>query len=152
MYVKVTNGAVNQFPYTIGQLRRDNPNVSFPKQIPTETLAVFDVFPVVREDLPEYNERTQNVVSAEQPELVNGSWVLSHSVEDKSAEEIQEHHDAMAQKNREDRNKLLAETDHFALSDNTLTTEMATYRQALRDLTSHVNWPFLNDSDLPVKP
>jgi len=32
------------------------------------------------------------------------------------------------------RNKLLAETDYLALSDNTLTTAMATYRTALRDL------------------
>ena len=32
------------------------------------------------------------------------------------------------------RNRLLAETDYLALSDNTLTTAMATYRTALRDL------------------
>ena len=32
------------------------------------------------------------------------------------------------------RNRLLAETDYLALSDNTLTTDMATYRTALRDL------------------
>ena len=33
------------------------------------------------------------------------------------------------------RNRLLEETDHFALSDNTLSTDMATYRQKLRDIT-----------------
>jgi len=32
------------------------------------------------------------------------------------------------------RNKLLAETDYLALSDNTLSDNMTTYRQALRDL------------------
>ena len=36
---------------------------------------------------------------------------------------------------RSKRNRLLAETDYLALSDNTLTTTMSTYRQALRDLT-----------------
>ena len=35
---------------------------------------------------------------------------------------------------RSKRNRLLAETDYLALSDNTLTTAMATYRTALRDL------------------
>ena len=33
------------------------------------------------------------------------------------------------------RNRLLAETDHLALSDNTLSTEMTNYRQSLRDIT-----------------
>lgn len=34
------------------------------------------------------------------------------------------------------RNSKLQETDHLALSDQTLTTEMTTYRQALRDITN----------------
>jgi len=33
------------------------------------------------------------------------------------------------------RNALLAETDHLALSDNTLSDAMATYRTQLRDIT-----------------
>ena len=36
---------------------------------------------------------------------------------------------------RAKRNKLLADTDYFALSDNTMTEEAKTYRQALRDIT-----------------
>tara|TARA_R100000544_G_C2223533_1_gene59081 strand:- start:55 stop:342 length:288 start_codon:yes stop_codon:yes gene_type:complete len=35
---------------------------------------------------------------------------------------------------RRRRNNLLAETDYLALSDGTLTSDMTTYRQALRDL------------------
>jgi hypothetical protein len=37
---------------------------------------------------------------------------------------------------RNKRNKLLAETDYLALSDQTMTAEMTTYRQALRDITN----------------
>jgi len=37
---------------------------------------------------------------------------------------------------RTKRNKLIAETDYLALSDQTLSTEMSTYRQALRDITN----------------
>jgi hypothetical protein len=36
---------------------------------------------------------------------------------------------------RAKRNKLLADTDYLALSDNTMTEEARTYRQALRDIT-----------------
>jgi len=54
---------------------------------------------------------------------------------------------------RRKRNKLLAETDHLALSDNTLSDAMATYRQALRDITDDVTT--LDDIDgitWPTKP
>ena len=34
------------------------------------------------------------------------------------------------------RNNLLAQTDYLALSDQTMTAEMTTYRQALRDITN----------------
>ena len=36
---------------------------------------------------------------------------------------------------RAKRNKLLADTDHYALSDQTLSDDMRTYRQSLRDIT-----------------
>jgi len=37
---------------------------------------------------------------------------------------------------RQKRNALLKSTDYLALSDNTLSAEMTTYRQALRDITN----------------
>ena len=37
---------------------------------------------------------------------------------------------------RSKRNNLLAQTDYLALSDQTMTAEMTTYRQALRDITN----------------
>jgi len=51
---------------------------------------------------------------------------------------------------RQKRNRLIAETDYLALSDNTLTTEMATYRQALRDLPANTTDP--TNPVWPVKP
>ena len=36
---------------------------------------------------------------------------------------------------RSERNSLLAETDFYALSDVTMSSEMETYRQELRDIT-----------------
>jgi len=42
---------------------------------------------------------------------------------------------------RKQRNLLIAETDYLALSDATLTDEMSTYRQALRDLPANTTDP-----------
>jgi hypothetical protein len=42
--------------------------------------------------------------------------------------------DRALQNLRNKRNRLLAETDYLALSDNTLSDDMKTYRQNLRDL------------------
>jgi len=39
---------------------------------------------------------------------------------------------------RSKRDALIAATDYLALSDNTLSAEMTTYRQALRDITNGV--------------
>ena len=39
---------------------------------------------------------------------------------------------------RAKRNKLLSDTDYLALSDNTITEEARTYRQALRDITENL--------------
>jgi hypothetical protein len=39
---------------------------------------------------------------------------------------------------RTKRNKLLADTDHYALSDQTLSDDMRTYRQSLRDITENL--------------
>ena len=36
---------------------------------------------------------------------------------------------------RAKRNKLLSDTDYLALADNTMSAEMTTYRQSLRDIT-----------------
>ena len=50
---------------------------------------------------------------------------------------------------RTQRDAKLAETDWMGLSDVTMTAEMAAYRQALRDITTHANFPYLQDSDWP---
>jgi hypothetical protein len=54
---------------------------------------------------------------------------------------------------REKRDRLLKETDYLALSDNTLSTEMTTYRQALRDITNGVTTVAqVNSITWPTKP
>ena len=152
MYVKATNGTVNQFPYTIGQLRRDNPNVGFPKRVSDESLALYNTYRVTFEDMPSFDSRTQNVTQNTSPTLTDGDWTVGWTVTDKTAEEIQDYDDSMAGNVRAIRDEKLAETDFYALSDVTMSSAMTTYRQALRDITSHANFPDLQDADWPTKP
>lgn len=51
---------------------------------------------------------------------------------------------------RSERNRLLAETDYLALPDVTMSDEMRTYRQALRDLPANTSDPA--SPVWPIKP
>ena len=54
---------------------------------------------------------------------------------------------------REKRNILLEQTDHLALSDNTLTDDMKTYRQKLRDITNGLDTvDKVKAVNMPTKP
>jgi len=153
MHVKITNGNVDTYPYSVGQLRRDNPNTSFPKQIPSEMLESYGVYTVVYTDMPSIDDRTQKTEQEATPTLVDGSWTVGWTTTDKTVEEIQEYDDNTAANNRNRRNVLLTETDWTQVADAPVdTTAWATYRQALRDLPSHSNWPNLNEEDWPTKP
>lgn len=148
MYVKVTNGSPEI--YTIGQLRRDNPNTSFPRALSEETLASYNVFPLSPTDQPTY-DHTKNVVEGT-PQEVGGAWTQVWSVSDASSEEIAARIERQSERSREKRDSLLLQTDWWALSDVTMTAEQTAYRQALRDITAHANWPHLDEADWPTKP
>ena len=51
---------------------------------------------------------------------------------------------------REERDRLLAETDYLALSDVTMSSAWATYRQNLRDIPAQSGFP--NSVTYPTKP
>ena len=54
---------------------------------------------------------------------------------------------------RTKRNRLLADTDYYALSDVTMSSDMTTYRQALRDLPSGLDTlEKVNNKAYPSKP
>lgn len=85
------------------------------------------------------SDGTETVIETVAPAGENNPWV---NISDEEQAEMM----------RPLRDSFLAETDWWASSDLTMTAEQAAYRQALRDITSHANWPFLNDDDWPIKP
>jgi len=151
-YVKVIDDAVGKYPYDVRQLRRDNPNTSFPNRVSDEMMADWDVFPVTEKDMTDYDERIKNCVKNSQPAFEGGNWTVSWTVSDKTAEETSQYNDNLSVKMRVERNTRLAETDFHALSDVTMGDAMKGYRQRLRDITEHSNWPNLKDTDWPTIP
>ena len=154
MFVKTTNGTVDTYPYNVGQLRRDNPKTSFPKQVPDEMLAEWNVFPVTITNRPTV-DHTKNVTEGT-PVLINGTWTQVWETTDATAEEITERTEQASNSVRFQRDNLLADSDWRVIKAQETGTPMSQawvdYRQALRDITDHANFPWLNDEDWPVKP
>ena len=145
MFVKLTNGKpVN---YTLGQLRRDNPNTSFPKHISDETLASYDVYRVTEVAAPKVDNKAYRLT--QDVENVDGVWTQTWKAmklpEDQATTNMRAHRD-----------NLLSQSDWRAIkaqeTGTAMSAEWVAYRQALRDITSHANFPWLDDADWPVKP
>ena len=166
MYVKVKDGHVQQYPYAIELLRSDNPNTSFPKELNESALNEYGVFSVGYQAQPSYDKLTQKVEHSSEPVLVDDKWVITKTVVELTAEQKIEISDKInaeaARKNRDKRDKLLAESDWVtvkAVDQNAqdglgiqVPQVWLDYRQALRDITNHANFPSLEDSDWPVAP
>lgn len=150
MYVKTTDNEIVEYPYSIEQFRADNPTISFPAEISDETLAEHSVYPVGYASAPAYDPATQRMVTSSQPSLVNGNWIITKSIVDKTAEQITNDTATKSEQVRLTRNKRLSETDWCAGTDVTMTTEMATYRQALRDVPAQEGFPY--SVTWPTKP
>ena len=132
MYIKLIEGQPEV--YSIGQLKQDNPNTSFPDKPSDELLAEWGVYPYTLLEPPTYDRLTQTIVRTAITE-VNGAWVQSWTVSNLSAEEA-------SSNVRNRRDALLAKTDWMALSDVVMEPYWREYRQQLRDLTDQAGFPF----------
>ena len=153
---------------TQGQWRAANPNMSLPRVWKAATLDALDLDPVLRSPAATVGDYQVSVRDGVEQDA-NGNWVEKYVARDMFADTTDEDGDtttkaeheaayqatldaATAERNRATRDAKLAETDFYALSDVTMSAEMTTYRQALRDITSHANWPNLEEADWPTKP
>ena len=145
----------------IGEHKVLFPNVGFPGGLPTESwMSENSVMPVTV--FRSYNGLTEKSTRVD-PYIEDGVVYL-HKIEaldDSQKAAAQTARDnASAESTRAERNRRLAETDWMANSDVTMTDAWKTYRQALRDITKHSNWPYLKmpnpdgsgETDWPVKP
>ena len=139
-----SKGVLDEYPYSITKLKQDNPDTSFPSEITDELLQSYNVYPVSVEARPEVSDDKKLEID-EAPTYKDGSWSIGWSVKSKTEEEV----DSDKSSKRRERDELLKNTDHYALTDRTLSDEMATYRQDLRDLPEQEGFPYI---DMPTQP
>ena len=140
LLIKANGSTVEAYPYSLGLLRKDNPNTSFPKQPSVADLAAFNVYPVTEAN-PTVGDG-KRLAKTWTPTLVSGDWVLAHEAVDLTSDEVSEATAVLAANMREERNKRLAATDWAAMPDSpTMSAEMTAYRTALRNVPAQENFP-----------
>ncbi len=151
MYVLAENNQIVKYPYSLRDLKRDNPNVSFPKHFSEELLASYGVYVVSLGDNVDYDPYLQSCIADDAPTYVDGSWVLHSSVMEKTQEEKDEGIAQAAFIRREQRDELLARCDWTQVADAPVDKAVwATYRQALRDVSAQEGFP--HNVVWPTKP
>ena len=133
------------------QLKKEA-TMSLPSQWSDSVLDALNVDFVVQKEIPNYDSALQKVELDTTATQVNGEWVQDWTILTMTDEEQAEHDVQSRAAVRQHRDALLQQTDFYALSDVTTPAEIAVYRQALRDITTHANFPNLAEADWPVKP
>ena len=146
---------------TQGEWRAAHRNTSFPKvwtQVTLDSLQLDAVLEAPKPTAGQYQTVVRNGVTQD----AKGNWVTAWKVQDMFADDAESTKaqkeaayqttlDVAAAKSvREQRNRLLAETDYLALTDNTLDDITMAYRQALREITKQAGFP--HNVTWPVKP
>jgi hypothetical protein len=141
MYAKINNGVVEKYPYTIGNLRKDYPNVSFPKIVNEETLNKYNMFKVQATERPEQDYRKNyNVEVVNQ----NNIWLEVWKETNAAQEEIAERTNIQAAEIRNKRNDLLVSTDWTQGRDiaESVSSAWANYRDSLRNVPQQPGFPW----------
>ena len=143
---------------TQGQIRSDNPNVSLPKVWNANVNEALGIDPVLASPKPDPSGDFKVVVRNGVTQDANGNWVYAWTEREMFTEytddegntvtvqaqkdaKVAEDNAALASTERSKRDDLLKATDHYGLSDVTMSEAMTTYRQALRDVPQQTDFP-----------
>ena len=163
-YIKLSTGEVT----TPGEWRQANKHISLPRVWTATTLTDLGLTAVLAAPKPDCTDLEQVIGNGVTTDA-KGNTVEAWSVVDKFSDTTDEdgvvttkaeHETAhtarlVADKEtsvRTDRDSRIALTDWTGMSDVTMSADMATYRQALRDITAHASFPDLEKDDWPTSP
>ena len=160
LFVEVATGT----PKTKVQLRQENKHMSLPEawtDATLEALGVARVTAVAKPDVGEWQVAVKDGV-----EQVDGVWqekwvtqemfteyteevtdeegvttTVTHTVQAQIDAKVAADNAALEATERATRDELLKATDHYGLSDVTMTDAMVAYRQALRDVPQQAGFP-----------
>jgi hypothetical protein len=163
---------------TQGQIRKLNSNTSLPRVWDANVCAALGIDPVLAAPKPEVTGYTQAVRNGATQDA-NGNWVQAWSVvdmfqdttDDDGVTTTKAEHEAAYQADldakaaesiRTQRDKLLAESDWVTVKavDQNAADSLGIqvpqvwldYRQALRDITNHADFPHITDEAWPTAP
>ena len=143
---------------TQGQIRSMHPNVSLPKVWNANVNDTLGIDPVLASPKPEPSGDYKVVVRNGVEQDANGNWVHAwtendmfqeYTDDDDNVVTVQDQIDAkvaadnaaLEATERATRDDLLKATDHYGLSDVSMTEAMTAYRQALRDVPQQAGFP-----------
>jgi hypothetical protein len=156
LFVEVATGT----PKTKVQLRQENKHMSLPEAWTDATLEALGVARVTKTTAPDVGE--WQVAVKDGVEQVDGVWQerwvtqemfteytetdedgveTTVTVQDQKDAKVAADNAALESTERATRDDLLKATDHYGLSDVTMTDAMAAYRQALRDVPQQAGFP-----------
>ena len=161
MYAKINGGTVVKFPYTFGDLRKDHPNVSFPKNItqgimqkygmvgvlegPKPTLGAYQT--VQRNALPtrpvigQYTEEDAPMPEMVGEDIIANYWMIEYTAVDMFADTTETDEDGVE--------TTTTKAEHEAVYQATLDAKAAeTNRKTRNDLLADSDWTQMNDSPL----
>jgi len=156
LFVEVATGT----PKTKVQLRQENKHMSLPEAWTDATLEALGVARVAKTTAPDVGE--WQVAIKDGVEQVDGVWQekwvtqemfteytetdedgveTTVTVQDQKDAKVAADNAALEATERSTRDDLLKATDHYGLSDVTMTDAMTAYRQALRDVPQQTDFP-----------
>ena len=156
LFVEVATGT----PKTKVQLQQENKHMSLPETWTDATLEALGVARVTKTDAPDVGE--WQVAVKDGVEQVDGVWQerwvtqemfteytetdedgveTTVTVQDQKDAKVAADNAALEATERATRDDLLKATDHYGLSDVSMTDAMTAYRQALRDVPQQEGFP-----------
>ena len=148
MYAKISGGTVTRFPYTFGDLRKDHPNVSFPKNITATIMQKYGMVGVLegpKPTLTAYQTAQRNALPTrpvtgqdeDGNDILANYWMIEYTAVDMFADTTDEE------------GVVTTKAEHEAAYQATLDAKVAeTQRKTRNDLLADSDWTQMNDSPL----
>ena len=148
MYLKVSGSTIT-YPYSVQNLKNENPNISFPTIISDSLLESFNIYQVEMKNSGYDNDDTKDVTEVT-PTLSGSIYMQTYTISDADTETINKRREIKWSEVRSGRDSLLSESDWTQFNDSPISgstlTDWQTYRQSLRDITNQsdpydITWP-----------
>ena len=150
MYLKVSGSTIT-YPYSVQNLKNENPNISFPTIISDSLLESFNIYQVEMKNSGYDNDDTKDVTEVT-PTLSGSIYMQTYTISNADTETINKRREIKWSEVRSGRDSLLSESDWTQFNDSPISgstlTDWQTYRQSLRDITNQsdpydITWPHI---------